>query len=235
MSFSALPFELRMQIWELTVVPRLLHLKLKQFLCDCKAHGSKEHENRVWITCITTSAPAPPALQVCHESRTHLSRPRLYQRSLIPYNRKHVLGRYTWVNFNLDMLSIGTCQLLMLKSYSPLVQRLRFEREIGEWFLHFGGHNLGKFPNIKEIQVVGRHNLLAWKDSWEGLDWVCPRDKVSFVDPRNGMVMSGRQYDEWRYWVEYQAADCDSPDGPWQRGNQEYWVQEGWIIDTEHW
>ena len=159
--------------------------------------------------------------------------PGCINRASPPTSKNNVLDRYTWVNFNLDMLSIGTSRVVMLKPYGALVQRLRFERESGDEFFYFKGRHLSTFPNLKEIQVVSKHNLLAWQGIWECLGWACPRDKVSFVDPRNGMVMSGRQYDEWRYWVEYQAADCDSPNGPWQEGFEEYWVQEGWIMDPE--
>lgn len=109
--FPRLPFELRARIWELTVEPRTVEVRVK------KEHGS-------WgrILRVISSTPVPAVLQACHEARNQW----LYQKA---FNfSSGVEQRYVWVNFKIDMISIGDTYFDTIEPAERLLIR-RLERE----------------------------------------------------------------------------------------------------------
>ncbi|PKX92858.1 2EXR domain-containing protein [Aspergillus novofumigatus IBT 16806] len=138
--FPHLPFELRAQIWELTVEPRTVEVRVKK-------------ENGSWgkILHVTSSTPVPAGVEL----------------------------RYVWVNFEIDMISIGRTDFDTIEpTESLLIRRLTFEREINESFFHFQSYELRKlYPNVEEIHVICEDGLMAWQDAWEYAPWPCPKKK----------------------------------------------------------
>jgi hypothetical protein len=58
MSFSRLPTELRLQIWEMTIEPRIVDVRMKE---------SRSMPKGVYLI---SKTPAPAILRVCRESRS---------------------------------------------------------------------------------------------------------------------------------------------------------------------
>jgi hypothetical protein len=111
--------------------------------------------------------------------------------------------RYVWVNFEIDMISIGhswfdTNDL----AERLLIRRLTFERENDESFFHFRSHELQKlYPNVEEVHVICKDGLMAWQDAWECCPWPCPKENLRFIDKETGQIAVGedldRMADEW--------------------------------------
>ncbi|KAF7167904.1 hypothetical protein CNMCM6106_003274 [Aspergillus hiratsukae] len=183
--FPRLPFELRARIWELTVEPRTVEVRVK------KQHGS-------WgkILHVTSSTPVPAVLQACHEARNL----RLYRQA---FNfSSGVEARYVWVNFEIDTISIGDTYFDTIEpAEQRLIRRLTFERENDESFFHFQSHELEMFSNLEEIHVICEDGLLAWHDAWEYVPWPCPKENLRFIDKEMGQMAVGedldRMADEW--------------------------------------
>jgi hypothetical protein len=183
--FPHLPFELRARIWELTVEPRTVEVGEK------REHGS-------WgkVLHVTSSTPVPAVLQACHEARNQ----GLYQKAFnFPTG---VEPRYVWVNFEIDMISIGHTWFDTFEPAEQLLfRRLTFERENGESFFHFQSHELAKFSNLEEIHVICEDGVMAWHDCWEYVYWPCPKENLKFIDKETGQIAVGqdldRMVDEW--------------------------------------
>ncbi|KAF7168387.1 hypothetical protein CNMCM5623_001470 [Aspergillus felis] len=113
--FPRLPFELRARIWELTVEPRTVEVRVKK---DNSLWGEGE------ILHVTSSTPVLAVLQACHEARNL----RLYQQA---FNfSSAVERRHVWVNFDIDMISIGDTYFHTIEPAEQLlIRRLTFESE----------------------------------------------------------------------------------------------------------
>ncbi|KAG2416900.1 hypothetical protein HFD88_008117 [Aspergillus terreus] len=183
--FPRLPFELRAQIWQLTVEPRTVEVRVKK-------------DNGLWaqILHVTSSTPVPAVLQVCYEARNQ----GLYQQAFkFPWG---VEPRYVWVNFETDMISIGHTYFDTIELAERLpIRRLRFERENDESFFHFQSGELELYPNVEEIHVICEDGLMAWHDAWEYVYWPCPKENLRFIDKETGQIAVGkdldRMVDEW--------------------------------------
>ncbi|KAL5364729.1 hypothetical protein BJX96DRAFT_138348 [Aspergillus floccosus] len=184
--FPRLPFELRTRIWELTVKPRTVEVRVK-----------KDDGLRGRILHVTSSTPVPAVLQVCHEARNQ----GLYQQAFkFPSG---VEPRYVWVNFGKDMISIGQTYFDTIELAERLqIRRLMFERENDEAFFHSESYKLRSwYPNVEEIHVICEDGLMAWQDAWECVPWPCPKPNLRFIDKETGQVAVGedldRMVDEW--------------------------------------
>jgi hypothetical protein len=184
--FPHLPFELRARIWELTVEPRTVDVREKR---EYGSWGKLLH--------VISSTPVPAVLQACHEARNQ----GLYQQA---FNISSVVERrYVWVNFEIDMISIGAHT--WFDTFEPaerlLFRRLTFERENDESFFHFQSHKLREFSNLEEIHVICVDGLMAWQDAWECCPWPCPKENLRFIDKETGQIAVGedldRMVDEW--------------------------------------
>ncbi|KAI9374615.1 hypothetical protein BJX61DRAFT_281103 [Aspergillus egyptiacus] len=180
--FPCLPFELRARIWELTVEPRTVEIRIHR---------------RNWPTTIqtmTSSTPVPAVLHACHESRTQ----GLYQRAFTLATEGHE-PRYVWVNFEVDMISIGDTDTEHVDPAERLlIRRLRFERESDDSFFFFESHSLAKeYPNVEELHVIcpDAGGAYAWHDCWEGCPWPCPKENIRFIDKGTGWVATGADLD----------------------------------------
>ncbi|GFF87074.1 hypothetical protein IFM47457_07378 [Aspergillus lentulus] len=184
--FPRLPFELRSRIWDLTVEPRTVEVRFK------REHGS-------WgkLLHVTSSTPVPAVLQACHEARNQ----GLYQQAFKISSA--VEPRYVWVNFEIDMISIGHTWFDTFEAAEKLLfRRLTFARENDESFFRVHTYELREFSNLEEIHIICEDGLMMWQDAWEFLPWPCPKKNLRFIDKQTGQIAVGedldRMVDEWR-------------------------------------
>ncbi|KAH6625881.1 hypothetical protein C7974DRAFT_209240 [Boeremia exigua] len=168
--FPRLPYELRMQIWEMTVEPRTVHAEFTNPI----------YPDRTYY--LTSSTPVPAVLQACREARNH----GLYQKA---FSEIAVHGRgaqYVWVDFAIDTIDIGTSTFDSFKPVAPLIQLLRFKREMqGDWFYYQEVDDVRHFVNAREIWIVPLDGLWACVGATETHYWPCGKENVFFLDPLN--------------------------------------------------
>ncbi|RSL72596.1 hypothetical protein CEP53_000992 [Fusarium sp. AF-6] len=149
--FPRLPFELRARIWEMTVEPRQVEFRIKTPIWTFRTLYA------------TSTTPIPAVMQACHESR-NLG---LYQRGLEVGDEP----RYIWVNFDIDLISIGKTGFHKLDHYRRIVRRLKFQAENSSDFFHSVSREWKEFTNLSEMYVVCEDGVMAWQDAWEYLSW----------------------------------------------------------------
>jgi hypothetical protein len=182
--FLRLPFQLRTLIWELAVEPRTVEVRVK-----------REHGESGKVLHVTSPTPVPAILQTCHEAR-NLG---LYQQA---FNfTSGVEPRYVWVNFKVDMISIGDTKFDKIEpAEQRLIRRLRFALENDQSFFHYQSHELGRFSNLEEIHVICEDGLLAWHEAWKYVHWPC-KENLRFIDKTTGQMAVcedlRRKMDEW--------------------------------------
>lgn len=189
-SFSRLPFELRSYIWTLTIEPRRT-VEVRTRIKDlCKFASVPDPE--LWGDLYFFSPmPVPAALHVCHESRSAIERQ--YERAFT-----HGAGeRYIWVNFDLDIISIGETSLEQIDSEAPRIHELRFTRDNSEMEEYFfdDGHLLETFCSVKEIVVDSDAGPAEWHDFNKHNSWPCPKENLWFFDTTLGKMFSAAEYE----------------------------------------
>jgi hypothetical protein len=131
--FPRLPLELRQRIWELSIEPRTVAIRLSdgprpdpyeaelglapQHLLDACAAA------RAVANVYPERTPPPCLLHVCSESRSHLQR--FYQKAF-PVGST---PRYTWVNFDADTVCMRAADLQGFAADLPLTRRLILETQ----------------------------------------------------------------------------------------------------------
>jgi hypothetical protein len=150
---------------------------------------------------VTSSTPVPAVLQACHEARNL----RLYQQAFIFSSA--VERRYVWVNFDIDMISIGDTDFdIMEPAEQLLIRRLTIQRK--NTFFIFESYEL--FSNLEEMHVICEDGLMAWQDAWENLPWPCPKKNLRFIDKETGQIAVGEDLD--RMMDEWKASLPDDPE-----------------------
>ena len=184
--FPHLPSELRVRIWELTVEPRIVELRVD--------HKRTIILGDALVPYLVSSTPAPAVLQACQEARNQ----GLYQQALSEIaGPNSARRRYVWLNLEIDMTSIGTTLFTNYKLVAPIIQRLKFEREnSSEFFYHLEVQELRDFVNVKEIHVVCADGMQAWHLAMEEHYWPCGEESVFMIDPDDGRMMRGIEMDE---------------------------------------
>ncbi|KAM5445398.1 hypothetical protein MaudCBS49596_007541 [Microsporum audouinii] len=183
--FPCLPFELRARIWELTIEPRTVEV----------VHYKNVNTNLLHVVSPT---PVPPILQACHEART--------QKAL--YQKAFTLGsepRYVWVNFEIDMISIGDTVIDLFKPEQQLIRRLTIEEEYSDYFFYSKSRDLYDFCNVEEIHVICRGGLQDWKVDWENIYWPCPKTNLKLIDKETGQGFTGEELDSMWKWPDEES------------------------------
>lgn len=178
--FPRLPFELRARIWNLTAEPRTVEVSLWPLtgVGDCS---------------LVSRTPVPAPLQACRESRRELQRQ--YEQAFAELEKRRPLERrYIWVNFDMDLIDIGTWELNRFSSVEESLQRLKMEREPTEYFCRLEVEDLRKFTRLREIHVVCPSGLLDWSGTLEDHYWPCDDENVSLIDC-DGTVMKPSEVD----------------------------------------
>ncbi|CAN9345915.1 unnamed protein product [Alternaria alternata] len=104
--------------------------------------------------------------------------------------------RYVWLNFDIDMVDIGNSYLSAFKPIASKIKRLKFERENSNeaWF-NTEKRELKDFKNVEEIHVVCADGFDQWAFSMYDISWPCADDKILFLDPSEGQVANGMEFE----------------------------------------
>lgn len=182
--FPLLPTELRLQIWRFTVEPRTVDISVS------------ESYLRFGYPLPVTNTPVPGPLQTCRESRSELQKH--YQRGFKELrNRDDVELRYVWVNFEIDIIYIGSGNHFhVYKAVASQIQRLKFDGDLSdESFCRGGMIDLLLFTSVKEVFVVYMDNRDMWWGIQEEYEWPFDEDSAWFIDPDNGKKMRSSELD----------------------------------------
>jgi hypothetical protein len=196
--FPLLPPELRALIWHATVEPRTVDIRV-----DADYSGENQHLHLVSPT------PVPPTLQACREAR-NLG---LYERA---FSEIDADGRYVWVNWEMDIINIGTSYFSYFHPSAPLIKRLQFERDnTDDFFYHREVNDLDAFVNVKEIFIVchGADGLSGWYGAVEEHTFLrlLGEENVYVIDMHNGgRILSAAEVDAI---MDQHFAKCAAEDG----------------------
>jgi hypothetical protein len=194
--FPCLPFELRARVWELTVEPRTVEVRILDDREETplapsgggRRRKAKRRPRR--LVRLASSTPVPTALQACREAR-NLG---LYQQAFSELSTAET--RYVWLNLEIDIVSIATCEFSSFKPVAHLIRRLRFEREIGnDYFYYSEARELRSFVNAKEIHVVCIDSIESWHEASKEHCWPCGGENVFFIDRDDGRMMRSIELD----------------------------------------
>lgn len=165
--FPRLPAELRLLIWALTTSPRTVEVRIHNdprtdtaTATTTATAGPSSQQQQNNLTLIS-SAPIPGPLQTCREARNagiyHHVYPDLTNYYIKPGTEYAEERWYFWVNFDMDMISIGTTDLDFLVPVAHLVKRLRVQRDSlrGQW-AYVEAEELLMFANVVEMHAVIR-------------------------------------------------------------------------------
>ncbi|KAL0471899.1 hypothetical protein QR685DRAFT_552423 [Neurospora intermedia] len=211
--FPRLPWEVRARIWELTVEPRTVEVNIEYENTTVTEDMSARYNlalhtsSRISVLRLRSSTAVPAPLQACREARIYLTedgglghyRKAFHQlpaatnygkeMPLQPELRLELgLGldpRYVWVNFEMDMISIGQSLFTLFVPYYQDIKRLKFARERDEGFYHFESKKLRNFANVREVHVVCLDGLDCW-DGAEETGLPCSMENVLLVDGETG-------------------------------------------------
>ncbi|KAI3339314.1 hypothetical protein F4824DRAFT_498581 [Ustulina deusta] len=191
--FPRLPPELRAQIWEVTVMLRIVDARII---------------SRDLIVLSDGLPRRGPASSLVNAGATFSELAALDGTG----------RRYIWVNFATDMISIGTTMIASYAPVAPPVQRLKLE---GKTSNTINGqqvkalcNKLRDFTNVKDIHIVCTDGFGWWTGASRNNDWPCSRENLFFINPNNGSMMRSiemdtmfdeRKKDPWRWDYEFIA------------------------------
>lgn len=194
--FPYLPFELRARVWELTVEPRTVEVRIladREEIPPAPPGGGRRRRakrRRRRLVRLASPTPVPAALQACREAR-NLG---LYQQAFSELSTAET--RYVWLNLEIDMVSIATCHFSYFKPVARLIRRLRFERMIGcDSFYYFEAREIRSFVNAKEIHVVCIDGIESWHEASKEHSWPCGVENLFFTDRDDGRMMRSIELD----------------------------------------
>lgn len=185
--FPRLPTELRLQIWEMTVEPRIVDVRVDH---EAYPYAVPSAPKR-WLASTT---PVPAVLHTCSEARNH----GLYKRVFSELNANcDEESRYVWANLDFDMIDIGETPVECYEAVAGRIQRLKMRRaNSDESFYHFESKDLHMFTNLKLVHVVCADGLRSWWNAGEEHGWPCGAENLYFIDPDDGTMMSSAELDE---------------------------------------
>ncbi|VUC37145.1 unnamed protein product [Clonostachys rosea] len=187
--FPLLPFELRIQIWRMTVEPRTVELRVGGFYKDLGPPLKDEPTDRQYVQYLVNMTPVPGALQTCREAR-NLG---LYQKAMSELS--DLTGderQYVWLNLDIDLICFRGGGLAKFNQVAPRVKRLKLVREITEeWFYQEGVSEFRHFVNLEEVHVVCKDGMRAWHGATRDHYWPCRPENLIFIDPHDGQVLNG--------------------------------------------
>ncbi|KAK7212295.1 hypothetical protein V2G26_019473 [Clonostachys chloroleuca] len=206
-AFPRLPYELRMQVWKLTVEPRTVEIRVGGFYKDLGPQIEDRPVDRQYVQYLVTTTPVPGPLQTCREAR-NLG---LYQRSMSELS--DLTGgekQYVWLNLDIDLIYFGGGGLAKFNQVAPSVKRLKLVREISEeWFYQEGVSEFRHFVNLEEVQIVCKDGMRAWHCATRDHYWPCSPENLIFIDPYDGLVLNGVEMEAKFDVIEEQEARFD--------------------------
>lgn len=222
--FPRLPAELRAQIWELTVEPRVVDVRVRMEHCIWRGKVTRV---------VRSSTPVPGPLQTCREARNS----RLYQREFsdLDYivtvarkNRRPRPGpeperRYVWLNLDIDMVSIGSTAIKCYDSVDHSIKRLRLERDSSEeYWSQIECDLIHNFANATEIHVIipKTQDFMSWHGASRECWWPCAFENVFFIDTCEDQMLNLADLEEMcdqQFEVVYRKQNPDEQ-GPFYHG-----------------
>ncbi|KAH6859129.1 hypothetical protein BKA58DRAFT_444296 [Alternaria rosae] len=167
--FPRLPYELRMQIWEMTVESRIV---------DVKVYYDPIPNDFG----LSTTTLVPPVLQACQEARNHGLYKRCFSELALPNYR----AQYVWADLNIDTIDIGDTYFERYEKVAKSIRYLKFAREMqSEYFYHSETHDISHFVNAKEIWIVPLDGLGCCVGAGEEHYWPCGPENLFYIDPEN--------------------------------------------------
>ncbi|KAK5624980.1 hypothetical protein RRF57_000696 [Xylaria bambusicola] len=164
--FLQLPAEVRLLIWEATLVPRVVRVGFGRLYIDEKALCLRSR--------LMSPTPIPAILHTCKESRYHSP----YQKAFSELDDiDDGEPRYIWVNFTVDVIDVGYL-VDILAPVAPLIQKLRFMPPYLSRITDEDLDTLRKFINIREIQIGWQAYLFDDPFGMKDVDWPCGVDNV---------------------------------------------------------
>ena len=193
--FTSLPPELRARIWELSVGPREVDIKINTRKARIPATTSG----------MTSSSPTPAPLHACREAREHLYTFCGYQRlTYWGYNQRVQLFPapdpvadkgypirmpYVWLNLDRDMINIGQFCIKHFRKIGHLVRNLSLDRYVllDDMATYEAEKRQYKkvFPNVDVVHIFCPESIEAWAVcGLRGLadDWACPPENLILED-----------------------------------------------------
>lgn len=208
--FPRLPAKLRIRIWELTVEPRIVEVRV---LNDPPLGWPPIRR------ILRSSTPAPAQLQTCREARDHLTKcpdsayrfeNAFSELTATSHNQPVSEGdpqekeeeRYVWFNFDKDMLSVGKTDLHQFLAVADRIHRLRLQRELwDEYFARCESDLITRrwrgrrFRNLTEIHLMDPWGIRSGYLMAEEIDFPCGPENVYFGDPESGEIMNSIDLD----------------------------------------
>ncbi|KAG8158001.1 hypothetical protein KVR01_012273 [Diaporthe batatas] len=210
--FPCLPIELRARIWELTVEPRIVEVRVVYHQPHpINIKGTEPGMQTVSWTVkrpppmrhLRSSTPAPAQLQTCREARRHLtahlrtSTEGRYEKSFFEIAVRPYEGfdpvpegdpereRYVWFNFDKDTVSIGDTDMNDFRAVAHQIPRLRLERALSnEYFARNESRLIGwLFRNVVEVHLVCLEGIRSGYSVAGDIEFPCGPENVYFVDP----------------------------------------------------
>ncbi|KAJ4410621.1 hypothetical protein N0V85_003946 [Neurospora sp. IMI 360204] len=228
--FPRLPREVRLHIWEMTVEPRIIEVRVeyskKDFDDDVvTARFNKVSPEEGDVFPLFSSTPVPAPLQACREARNRLGGD-YYQKAFhdLPAARhageeleldqkdpkqrtesppnldKSEPRKYVWINFTLDMLSLGPSLFHHFSTYSSKIKALRFQRDLDEEVVDLSDlRRISSFVNVKELRIVCAYGQDV--QDWAGVEtelemkFPIPRWDVLVIAPRDDLIVDAYEID----------------------------------------
>jgi hypothetical protein len=188
--FTLLPFELRARVWELTVEPRTVEVRVDEGVLF-------DNKRTIEFKFYWSPTPVPATLHTCREARKQgLYKKALTANVLISYGRTE--DRYVWLNLDIDMLSIGPPCLGKWRPVAPIFERLKFERKSPE--IPYGYYDfcrLRHFPNLQEVHIVCTDGMEHWYGAMDDPSWPCDKELFLFINSKDGTTMNSIELDQW--------------------------------------
>ncbi|KAJ6781489.1 hypothetical protein PWT90_11173 [Aphanocladium album] len=205
--FPKLPPEVRAYIWAYSIEHRTVDIRALQGSRPPHRGGHYSLETPDTFTPV----PVPAVMSACRESRNL----QLYEKFEYSYpaegrcsvcsQETAVAGagpaqpeqqRYTWVNFEMDMIDIGRDGLPDVKHMASRIQRLMLERDnANEYWWYEEGHELIGFRNLDAVHVLSPHPLVGWCEAWEERYWCRKKENLLFIDKATGQVANVDEVD----------------------------------------
>ncbi|RYP31502.1 hypothetical protein DL767_005725 [Monosporascus sp. MG133] len=234
--FPHLSFELRARIWELTVEPRIVEVRVVHHDPSPVKVTEPDSWTNEWmkkrlppVRHLRSPTPVPAQLQTCREAREHLSRHPYsgYQKAFseimtTPYDGFDPVpeddpqgerDRYVWLNFDVDMVSIGKTDLRDFRAMAHQVRRLRLERSVfSEVFSYTESELIGDlFANLTEIHLICPEGMRSGYKVTDDIYFPCGPENLYFVDPEEmgGKMMSSVNLDAM---MDRECEELDEPE-----------------------
>ncbi|OBR04064.1 hypothetical protein CH63R_13191 [Colletotrichum higginsianum IMI 349063] len=145
--FPLLPVELRQRIWMLSMEPRqIVYGKEPPSYYQCP-----------W----PASAPPPPLLHTCDESRAQLKRH--YVKAFVTEKAPE---KYTWVNFDIDTVYLAQHNLKNLHAECPMVRKIILLGIDSEMFFHFYHGLLWGMKHLETVDILHMESPGKVDDEW---------------------------------------------------------------------